>query len=93
MNKTIYKYTLIVTDGRQVMQLPKSHVIVHVAEQGPSPCFWAMVDPDEETAEFTFQVTGTGHPLPDGTDEEDFGYIGAAMCGPFVWHVWQLLTS
>lgn len=85
--KTIWKYTLGVTD-RQIVDVPTGFRVRHV---GPNPtgksvlgiCVWIEVDPDAQKVPIQFCITGTGHPIsPQGI------YLGTApMADALVWHV------
>lgn len=87
MKRSIWKYEIPVRDKPCTHEMPANTTIVHVAGQWERPTLWAIVDTEAELVERTFVITGTGHPADDGK------YVGSALCGPYVWHVWELLTD
>lgn len=86
--RTIYKFPVPVDDVLHKHAMPTKAVIRHVAQQGYQPCIWAEVDTDAPLVERSFRVFGTGHAIPDG-----FAFVGTAFDGPFVWHVFEKLTT
>jgi hypothetical protein len=82
MNKTIWKYTLGISDA-QILALPKGATILSVAEQYGEVTLWALVDPDKELEHRLFYIFGTGHPVPNtpGT------FLGTVQIRDLVWHV------
>ena len=55
--------------------------------QGEQPQLWALVDPDQPNEWRTFEMYGTGHPMPANPGEyvETFQMDGGAL----VWHVFE----
>ena len=63
MNKTIYKYSLAVTDFQEV-KLPIGAEILTVQNQSENACMWALVNPNEKEMETrNIEIFGTGHPI------------------------------
>lgn len=86
MNISIWKFPLFLRD-EQIIRLPKYSVALYVAEQNDTLCLWALVDPAEETADYTVRIYGTGHRI-DGDLPQS--HIGTVQQGPAVWHVfWE----
>ena len=61
-------------------------------EQRQVPMIWAQVFPTEAPHSIdetrTFELVGTGHPIPlDGI------YLGTALCGIYVWHVYEITPT
>ena len=81
MGKVIYKYPLDLGEWRMPSHADFKPVFVH--EQNGVPTLWAEVDPSTEDREYLLFVIGTGHPVPLCCE-----YVGSAMCGVFVWHVY-----
>ena len=87
--KVIYKYKLDVTD-RQSLQLPKSYQILKVDMQNGVLCLWALVDPDNDSVCCTIDIIGTGHAgIDDNTPRR---HLNSVFDGPFVWHVFEVLS-
>lgn len=84
--KVVHKYQLGLSD-RQEVEMPEGAEIVHAAEHQGSICLWAVVDPDAQTESRRFVVVGTGQEVGDGWAEHEF--VGTAMVGEFVWHVFE----
>ncbi len=61
---TVYKYQLT-TNRETQLELPKGADILKVDVQNDTVCLWAMVDPNAKKEARTFEVFGTGHPMPD----------------------------
>ena len=86
--KTVYKYSLRVTDS-QVITLPKGSKILSVGEQHGNIRLWALVDTTEPEAEqHTIIVHGTGH---NANDVEGATFIGTVFLadGSLVFHVFE----
>lgn len=85
--KTIYKYTL--DANNTVLEMPMGAKVLSVASQGDDLCLWAKVDTEDPIEQRTFEVYGTGHPMPD--DDEHLQFLGTALMhgGSLVWHVFQ----
>ena len=84
----IYKYALSMDDLRepQDIHVPGGGRIVHVGQQDNVPTVWVLCYPDSTPVAKRLRVVGTGWPVPsDGVYE----YRGTALCGEFVWHVFE----
>jgi len=62
MQKTIYKYPLVVYD-MQIIEIINDAEILSIQVQNGVPCLWALVDPKKEKEERTFEIFGTGNPM------------------------------
>jgi hypothetical protein len=61
MNKTIYKYPLLVTDYQDVL-LPIGAEILTIQTQDQNACLWALADPNEPNKERrSIEIFGIGH--------------------------------
>lgn len=89
MNKTIWKFTLELTDI-QPLFMPEKAEILTVQNQDNRICLWAIVNPELPSEERSFEVHGTGHSIyyDMGMDRK---YIGTAQMGALVWHVFERL--
>lgn len=83
MSAEIWKWRLEVMG----VQMPTGAFIVLVHEQHGDPCVWAQVDPEKEVEVRRFEIVGTGHSFDPATRV----YRGSALCGPFVWHVLEVI--
>lgn len=97
---TIWKFELRETDVQRV-RMPAGARLLSVqgqlieewyeggnARRVTAPMLWAQVDTDAPTVERLIAIVGTGNPAP-AVDDEDSIYVGSAICGPFVWHVFD----
>lgn len=94
MTSTIWKFELQVTDVQRV-RMPVGSRLLYVGAQdrgGPwvslQPTLWALVDPNAPYVDRLIAVVGTGNPAPD-VDDEDSIYVGTAICGALVWHIFD----
>lgn len=91
--KTIWKFSLDVT-GSQRIEMPKGAQILTVQSQHDQACIWAIVDVCDgcETEMRTFEIHGTGNPLPQepGIDRP---YVGTFQQSPFVWHLFEVVND
>ncbi len=96
--KCIYKYVVPLDGG--TVEMPRGARIKHVGAQGGDICLWAIVDPECLAELRHFCVYGTGHEILLAQDDESFEgrkaedklsgrYLGTAVCGEFVWHVFE----
>lgn len=84
--RTIWKYSLPLTDDVYGFVIPRGGKIVHVAMQGIYVAMWVDVYTPNQTETRLFVIRGTGHEIT----HTDAAYIGTAMDGPFVWHVFEV---
>jgi hypothetical protein len=87
--RTVFRYEVPVDDQQHEIELRGP--IVHVAARDHRLVeFWAIAG-DHEPAVRTFQVFGTGGPLPHSAT-----YIGTTLAGSqgqLVWHLFELLVG
>jgi hypothetical protein len=86
--KTIHKFSLATTDY-QYIELPVGSKILTVQPQGNDVCLWVIVDPEAAKNRKRILIFGTGHPMPDGIEDN---YIGTyqLLGGQLVFHVfWE----
>lgn len=85
--QAIYKYPLAMDDlsAPQELRVPGGGRIVHVGQQDQVPTVWILCWPESATIMRRLRVVGTGWPTPGGNYE----YRGTALCGAFVWHVFE----
>jgi hypothetical protein len=87
--RTIWKYQLHCGIGEeQRLAIPGWGGVAFVADQDGFAnlvTIWCHVDTDKPKWLARFMVTGTGQPSPNS----DFNYVGSAICGKYVWHVWR----
>jgi len=79
---TIWKYEL--RGALTELEMPFGARVIHAGYQDNAlPTLWAEVDPSLPSVTRRFWVTGTGHDVPSGV------HVGSAVCGAFVWHVYE----
>lgn len=83
---TIWKYPLQVTDVQWV-SMPEGARLLYVDYQAGDLSLWAMVDSKAPLRNRLIAVVGTGNPAP--TDQDGASYVGTAISGSFVWHVFD----
>lgn len=83
--RTIYKYDLMI--GYNSLYLADGYKVLHVAEQYGSLCMWVEQSIQNSPNYRTFNVHGTGQPIPD----DNAVHVGAAlMSSGLVWHVYEV---
>lgn len=82
---TIYKWTL--TPGSTGLHMPTGAKVLTVQMQGDQPQLWALVDQAQPKEWRTFEIHGTGHPMPTNPGE----YVATFQMdgGALVWHVFE----
>lgn len=91
MSSTIWKFELDVTDVQRVRMPAGARLLTAQGQpvmHQTLPMLWALVDPSQPTVERLIALVGTGHPAPD-IDDDGSVYVGTAICGLFVWHVFD----
>ena len=91
MKKSIWKYTLDVTDEQSVV-LPSGSRLLTVQVQNEIPTIWAEVDTEALDRErYTLRTYGTGH----WVDDDPGVYLGTyqLMEGRLVFHVYHAKTE
>lgn len=65
------------------------------ASSYPFPSIWIEHGPrisDEDIGwDVRICVVGTGHPVPENSDDGMWTHIGSTVCAPLVWHCYQWL--
>jgi hypothetical protein len=79
----IFKYGL--EPGPQRVILPSIANLLHVGAQEGRLFMWAQVQSDAIQLERRIHVYGTGHAM----GEAPGAYVGTAIVGPYVWHVFD----
>jgi hypothetical protein len=84
--KSIWKFPIEITDEQKVF-MPQTAQVLSVQVQNGTPCIWALVDTEEQIAERTFIVHGTGHPCACEASE----FIGTFQVrgGSLVFHLFE----
>ncbi len=83
--KTIWKYKLETSVSLPSLFIPEGARFLHMDYQRDDLCLWFEVDVTAERDFRTFQVIGTGHPVPEGGT-----YLGTVQQPPYVWHVYEV---
>jgi hypothetical protein len=86
--KTIYKYSLTITD-RQVVKLPQGATILSVKEVRGELALYALVSPDPtiKVGAVVIRIFGTGNPID--TDFDGLYFLDSVpMSDGYVWHVY-----
>ena len=79
------------TTGDTELQMPAGARVIHVAGNptGLTGVYlWAIVDPATALETRRFKSVGTGF----GFDEFGLEHLGTAICGAFVWHVFEQIN-
>lgn len=97
-NRTVYKYTIPITDhvtidlpvGAQVLSVGVQKG-VNVQGYPEAMCLWALVRPKGPTEKRRFRIFGTGHPIKPG-DLLFSRFLGTVMLegGALVFHVFEV---
>lgn len=90
MNKTIWKFPLLVANFQQV-EMPTDAEILTVQLQGEvTLCLWALVDPLAEKQKRGIWIHGTGHPI-EYYEKRHGRYINTFQLnhGTLVFHVFE----
>ena len=70
----------------QTITMQAGAKILSVANQSGTICMWAIVDPQQQTIKRTFEIVGTGGPMPDkGTRE----FLGTIQIDWLVLHIFE----
>lgn len=83
--KTIYKYTIKLTE-RQNVTMPVTADIICAQVQDGKICLWATVDTESEFEERLIGIFGTGNALP----QLSMRHIDTVQIAPFVWHIFEI---
>ena len=89
--KTIYKYTLAITDFQSI-ELPKDSQILSVQAQQGQPCLWALVDPKAPKVKRNFAIHGTGHPVEKAHRKIHIGTFKLSA-GNLVFHCFEIFPD
>lgn len=53
------------------------------------PAIWIEVDPDQDSAERSFAVIGTGFPIPEEPEPFPVKHVGSYIDGQMAFHVYE----
>lgn len=86
---TVWKYQHDLLDGGDfaTFEMPEGAEVRHVGMQDGLVTLWAEVDAAAWSTPRTFVIGGTGHQIPEGAR-----YVGTVHDGPFVWHIFEVLS-
>ncbi len=86
---SVYKYSLKLVNGPQVVEMPARAVILSSQVQHGQVQVWAEVDPSHSNVERRFVIRGTGHPYEKLEPEK---FIGTTQMnnGASVWHIFEV---
>lgn len=93
MRTTVWKFELNPDVQLCELMMPAGARILHFGAQEKFTrglhhlSIWAEVDTEAEKIYRTFLIIGTGHPRHD---LENMNYIGTAMDGMYVWHLYEV---
>ena len=82
--KTIWKFSLKLTNGIQTVSMPVGSKVVHFEMQQGAPAIWALVDSVSPVENRMFEILGTGHEI--GFDRH---WAGTCQDGVYVWHLFE----
>ena len=82
--KVIHKHYISIRED-VTLSLPMGYKILKVDAQNSDVVMWVLADIDNEKIDVSFSVFGTGWVIPETVGE----YIGTALCGALVWHVFK----
>lgn len=63
--KTIYKYILPNIGIKETIDIYENYEIIHFEMQNEIPCFWAMVNTENQLVKKDFLIIGTGQGVPE----------------------------
>ena len=89
MTKTIWKYTLKLTDI-QIIPMPKGTEILSAHKQGNEICIWMLVhttNSEDDYEDRIIEITITGNPIVNDPRK----FIGTVVFPVFVWHIFERL--
>lgn len=96
MNKQIWKFELSKEDKQQIAMPQGAQILSCQEQRGGKWCIWALVIPEAEKEERTFEVFGTGHPISYdmGVDREFIDTIQTqgAELSMYVFHIFERLN-
>jgi hypothetical protein len=85
--ETIYKYDFPFGDNIH-FKMPEGAQVLTVQYQGDELKLWALVNPENESKDYYFEIFETGHPVKVGmfTVRE---YITTVQKNDLVWHIFH----
>lgn len=86
-SRKVWKYLLLEHDS--TLEIP-SGAVLRLVGRDPMrgcPALWFEVDPEAETRKRRFLVHGTGHEIRGAQ------HVGSAICGAYVWHIYEEPTE
>jgi hypothetical protein len=85
--KVVHKHEVLTIDRPTDIPLGADSVVVHVGMQNGALYIWEEHNEPKSLRIVArrYGVFGTGQKIPDGGQ-----YVGTAIDGPFVWHLYEL---
>lgn len=87
-NRAVWKFPVSPHWASVEIVMPEGAKFLHVGQQDNTPMVWFHVDPDAEPEPRRFATIATGQRLDDAVVER-LTYLGTAICGPLVWHIFE----
>ena len=81
--KTIYKYSISITES-QIVNMPIGSNIISLQMQNGIATMWAIVDTTESLTPVKIRIFGTGEEIPAGSV---LRHIGSIQEKGYVWHI------
>lgn len=89
--KTVWKYHIF--QGESILAMPSGAEVVSFGlDPHGSLCVWAMVEDTHVLVPHHVLCVGTGWPI-DMPPDEPYWYVGMALDGPYIWHLFDLGES
>jgi len=85
--KTIYKFTLSISDEQELIMPAESKILQTVQIQNGEVVIWAFCTPSDKTEKVKIVTLGTGNRIPEEITSEKLVYIGTYQKDWFVGHV------
>lgn len=77
--------------ARIEIEAPIGARILHIdlLQRAPhEPSMWVKLDPDREPLKHTFEIVGTGNPVPENSE-----YVATWQQDGYVWHLFELIRT
>lgn len=78
---------------RQEVLMPVNAEVLTAQAQSDKIQIWALVDKSAMLKKVSFEIHGTGNPIPDLQLGESRQWIGTVRIYTMVWHIFKIINS
>jgi len=89
--QVIYKYPLAMLDRQEILMSSDAEILTAQTQEGKI-FIWALVNKTAAIEKVSFEIHGTGNPIPDLQEGERRQWVGTVQIYAMVWHIFKIIN-